>query len=218
MGRVCGFNRTTAVRKAAKELARHEHLRTKPLRDLRAKLTALIDTPDDDLFCALVPAVWRDKDKRVPERLSRLLRSRSRKKQQIALSALRKLEYEGWPLLMEWASQPRDHLLVLSTLGPNLRLLPDARRAEIAKRALADESPTIRYEGAEVLSTLGPTMAAKLARQALKDDPDPLIRTKLSAFLPRRAAARINWGRARPPSSSSRAPRRPPSTPTSRRA
>ena len=149
------------------------------MRVLRAALDSLIDTSDDDVFCAVAPAVWRDR--RLPERVSRLLESPSAEKQRCALSALARMEHGGWPLLIKWGSRARDPIFVLTTLGPNLRLLSESRRAEIARRGLVDASPSIRHEAAAVLLSLEPVVATKLARAALKDEPDPLIRAKLVA-------------------------------------
>jgi HEAT repeat protein len=84
---------------------------------------------------------------------------------------------------MEWASGPLDPVLALTTLGPNLRLLPEARRAEIGVRGLAHESPSIRRDAVLLLGTLGKPLAARLARQALKDEPDPALRRKLAALV-----------------------------------
>jgi hypothetical protein len=182
---VCPSNRRGAVWAAAEALEHHKGLRTGPLRDLRARLSALVDTADDDVFCVLAPALW-DVDARVSARMSRLLKSRSVAKQQSSVSALEKVQFSAWPLLIKWASRPRDPVLVLTTLGPHLRLLPDARRAEIAVAGLAHTSPWIRHEAASVLGSLDETVAAKHARAAMKDEPEPIIRKKLLRLVPRR--------------------------------
>jgi hypothetical protein len=181
MGHVCVSNQRSAVWAGAQVIERHKALRTRPLRGLRTALNALLDTPNDDLFCVLAPSLWNDE--RVPARISRLLKSRSLAKQQLALFAVGKVEFRAWPLLMEWASGPLDPVLALTTLGPNLRLLPEARRAEIGVRGLAHESPSIRRDAVLLLGTLGKPLAARLARQALKDEPDPALRRKLAALV-----------------------------------
>jgi hypothetical protein len=181
VGHVCDFNRRSAAWAAAKVLERHKSLRTQPLRQLRAALTALIDTPNDDLFSVVAPVLWEDP--RVPARVSRLLESRSRAKQEFALRVVWKIESRGWPLIIKWGSRPRDPVLVLTALGPNVRLLPDARRAEIAALGLANAAPSVRRDAASVLPSLDETVAAKLARHALKDEPDPAIRARLIVFV-----------------------------------
>lgn len=181
IGHVCARNRRSAAWTAAKVVRRHKYLRTRPLRGLRAALTALIDSPEDDVFSVVAPVLWEDP--RVPVRVARLLESRSRAKQLLALRAVCKVEFRGWPMLIKWASRPRDPILVLTSLGPSLRLLSDARRAEIAALGLAIATPSIRCEAASLLSSLDETVAAKLARRALKDEPDPAIRTQLTAFV-----------------------------------
>jgi hypothetical protein len=110
----------------------------------------------------------------------------------LALRVLQEIDFPGWPLLIAWGSRPRDPLLVLTELGPHMRLLPEARRAEIARHSLAHESPTLRREAAAVLGSLDETVAAKVARAALRDEPDPIIRARLLALVkpPRRRAKR----------------------------
>jgi hypothetical protein len=176
---VCPKNRRSTAWRMAELVKRRPDVRTAPMRVLRAALERLIDTSDDEVFCVVAPAVWRDR--RVPERVSRLLESPSAEKQTSAVSALVKMEQGGWPLLNKWGSRSRDPIFVLTTLGPNLQLLSESRRAELARRGLADASPSIRHDAAAVLSTLEPVVAAKLARAALKDEPDPIIREKLMA-------------------------------------
>jgi len=184
-GHVCSGNRRSATWRAAELLSRHKGLRTRPLRALRAALTALIDTPDDEVFCVAAPPLWHDE--RVPARISRVLASKKVAKQELALRTLSKVEFRGWPLLIKWASRPRDPMLVLTTLGPLLRLLPEARRAEVAQRGLANPAPAIRHEAASVLSSLDKAVAAKLARHALKDEPDPAVKAKLATYVGRPA-------------------------------
>lgn len=181
IGHVCWRNRRSATWHAAELLARHKGLRTRALRALRAALTALIDTPNDEVFCMAAPPLWRDE--RVQARVSRLLESKKVPKQELALGALWKVEFEGWPLIIKWAARPRDPILVLTKLGPLLRLLPQARRAEVAQRGLANPAPSIRREAASVLSTLDKVVAAKLARDALKDEPDPAVKAKLATYV-----------------------------------
>jgi hypothetical protein len=176
---VCRFNRRQAVWKAAEALRRHRGMQTKPLRDLRAALTALVDTRDDEVFCLLAAALW--KDPHVPARVARLLESRSLAKQQLALGTLWKVEHRGWPMLIKWASRPRDPVLILTTLGPNACLLPESRRVQVVARGLANVAPTIRHEAVSLLGTLEAAVAVKLARHALKDEPDPALRLRLAA-------------------------------------
>jgi hypothetical protein len=71
---------------------------------------------------------------------------------------------------------PRVAVQIAAYLGGDV---PAALRADIAKRALADDSPSLRRGGAALLRDLDPDIARGLAEAALVDEPDPLLRKRL---------------------------------------
>jgi len=58
-------------------------------------------------------------------------------------------------------------------------VLSESKLRDVAERALADASPSLRDDGCELLSFLDPKVAASLAEAALCDEPDSAIAARL---------------------------------------
>lgn len=87
------------------------------------------------------------------------------------------------PRLVEWISKQhtvRNALWVAFALGS---LAPEDVRVELVRRALADESPSLRWEAIQSLRALERQQMIELARAALKDEPDPALAKALEAAL-----------------------------------
>ena len=161
---------------------RHE-LKTEAMQLLESMLRPLLDEPDTDLFFAALPALEKLEPQATTERCLKLLDAEDdlMARAANALLHLPLTQSAVVPRLVEWISKQqaiRNALWVAFALGS---LAPEDVRVGLVRRALANESPTLRWEAINCLRALERPTMIELARAALKDEPDPALAKALEA-------------------------------------
>lgn len=176
----CASNRQNAAMHAASGY-RHE-LRTEAMQQLDAMLRPLTEA-DADFFFAAFPALQKLEPAASTERCLRHLDDEDELMARAANALLLLPVTQGAvvPRLLEWISRQstvRSAMFVAFALGA---LVPEALRVSLVRRALADESPSLRWAAIERLPALERPQSAELAATALKDEPDPALAKVLGA-------------------------------------
>ncbi|MBM4780468.1 MAG: hypothetical protein GQE15_22420 [Archangiaceae bacterium] len=179
----CAANRRRATMCAAS--AYRHGLMTEAMQLLESMLRPLLDEPDTDLFFAALAALEKLEPRATTERCLKLLDAEDELMARAAnaLLHLPLTQSAVVPRLVEWISKQqvvRSALWVAFRLGS---LAPEDVRVDLVRRALADESPSLRWEAIENLHALNQQQVIELARAALKDEPDPALAKALEAAL-----------------------------------
>jgi hypothetical protein len=171
----CAFNRRSAAYQICDSLEYALSADTK--RTLEGVLLEQLATDDPEMFAVVAPPLARARLDQVFARCGELLRDPSSEVRVCVTRALQKMEDpRARALLLEHL--PREPWLrSMVQIAAYLRGdVPAALRADIAKQALADDSPSLRRGGATLLRDLDADSARGLAEAALVDEPDPLVR------------------------------------------
>lgn len=106
-----------------------------------------------------------------------MLRSANPETRRSTASAL--IAVEAWrgglSLLVEWAESERALAVLLGPLYVFPFLLPLKRRVAVAVRALAHEAPSERMAAVRLLEQLPTKERRRVARMALKTEPEPVL-------------------------------------------
>lgn len=175
----CGFNRRSAYREAASLLADHR-AKTPAFRRLEDLVNRAADTHEDELFVHICPAL-RDRDK-VLSRLAALLRHSDVSIRQYTISRLFTLPHDPHgtlTLLLEAFPAEQSLRLRLVIAGIVRSFLPQDALGATIEAALADESPSLRWDAIRALDLLDSPRRRDVAARALTDEPDPALRQLL---------------------------------------
>lgn len=177
----CAANRRGATMCAASAY-RHE-LKTEAMQLLESMLRPLLDEPDSDFFFAAFPALEKLEPQATTSRCLKLLDAEDELMARAAnaLLHLPLTQSAVVPRLVEWISKQqaiRNALWVAFRLGS---LAPEDVRVDLVRRALADESPSLRWEAIQSLHVLERQQMIELARAAMKDETDPALAKALEA-------------------------------------
>jgi hypothetical protein len=174
----CAFNRRSAAYQICESLEHELSADTK--RTLEGVLLEQLATDDPEMFAVVAPPVARARPDQVLARCGELLRDTSSEVRVCVTRALHRMaDPRARALLLEHLPREpwlRSKVQIAAYLGGDA---PAASRADIAKQALADDSPSLRRGGAALLRDLDPDTARGLAEAALVDEPDPLVRKHL---------------------------------------
>lgn len=174
----CAFNRRSAAYQIGEAL--DEDLPQETRRLLEGVLTEQLASTDPQMLATVAHTVAKSSPDLVLAKCRELLSEPSSEVRTPVATALERMEDPGArALLLEHL--PREAWLrsaaqIAAHLGKDA---PAALRADIAKRALADESPSLRRVGMALLSGLDSDTAKALADAALVDEPDPLLQKTL---------------------------------------
>jgi hypothetical protein len=150
---------------------------------LRLGLAPLLRCRDADVFAKAIPALWGIDQQATRARVSRLLVHRDpwvrHETAQGALKAPRHGGLELVAMVVTWLDTERSLRLVAEFANALAQVVAPDRLRDVAARALADESPSLRYDGVTLLRHLVPEVSRELARVALRDEPDPALRRLL---------------------------------------
>lgn len=177
------YHRMYAAWNAAELYANWSAPRTKAHSVLRAGLAPLLRMRDADVFAKAIPALWEIDPEATRRRVARLLVHRDpwvrHETAQGALKARWPSPLELVALVVAWLETEPSLRLVAefaNALGP---VVAAERLRDIAERALADESPSLRYDGITLLGELDAEVARELAAGARRDEPDLMLRRLL---------------------------------------
>lgn len=180
----CGSNRQHAFA-AAGEWLRLGAPRTAATQMLRRTLLDTAAT-DDDAFIAAAPALRWSADDFEDRAIAILEDQGSRRERDEVVGAFRLLTLplpgrlaRALRRTVDEAADVRDAVHLCGMLGA---LVPDATLVDLATRALASSSPSLRTDGCWVLSDLSSDDARRIAEAALVDEPDPVLVAKLRSF------------------------------------
>lgn len=176
----CASNRQNAAMHAASAYRRGQV--TEAMQELEAMLRPLTEA-DAELFFVAFPALKKLEPRATTERCLKLLDDEDELMARAANALLLLPLTQGAvvPRLPEWISRQssvRSALFVAFALGA---LAPEALRVSLVRRALADESPSLRWAAIERLPALERQQMIDLARAALTDEPDPALAKALEA-------------------------------------
>lgn len=176
----CEMNRRNVAMHAASAYRRGQV--TEAMQELEAMLRPLTEA-DAELFFAALPALKKLEPRATTERCLKLLDDEDELMARAANALLLLPLTQGAvvPRLLEWISRQstvRSALFVAFALGA---LAPEALRVSLVRRALADESPSLRWAAIERLRALERQQMIDLARAALTDEPDPALAKALEA-------------------------------------
>jgi hypothetical protein len=180
----CAFNRRSAATEVCKALEQSHS--GEATRVLESVLAEQLMTADPEMLATTAPILARTSPDQVLARCRDLLTNASSMLRFTVALALQEMDTpRAKAVLLEHL--PREPAMrtacgIVAYLGGEASA---SIRAEIAKRALADESPSLRRDGCALLRDLDPQIARELAQLALTDEPDPLIRKQLGEQLRR---------------------------------
>jgi hypothetical protein len=180
----CAFNRRSAAYQICEALDYELSADTK--RTLEGVLLEQLTNDDPEMFAVVASALVSVSPDQVFSRCRQLLLDTSSEVRVRVTMALRRMEDPAArALLLEHLPREpwlRSAVQMAAYLGGDV---PAPVRADIAKRALADDSPSLRRGGAALLRDLDPETARGLAETAMADEPDPLLRKRLQEHLGR---------------------------------
>lgn len=166
----CGFNRRSAAYEACEALEAVKSAQA--VRALQSVLSDQLATDDPEMFAIVAPTLASARPDQVFVRCQELLADASSQIRMGVIMALRKIENpRAKALLLEHI--PREPWLrTAADMAAHLREgAPASLRADIARRALEDDSPSLRRGGVALLRDLDPETARGLAGAALTDEP-----------------------------------------------
>lgn len=178
----CRLNRENAAMHAASAYRRR--MKTEAMQVLESTLRPLVHDPDDLLFFAAIEALKALEPRAVTERCVKILEGDVDEPIPRAagyLTSVSLSENAIVPRLVDWISRQRgvrNALPVAWTLGS---LVPESLRLDLLRQALADESPSQRWDAIRLLNSLEQEPRKALAAVALADEPDPGLKRALTA-------------------------------------
>jgi hypothetical protein len=179
-----GLNRRTAVRGAAEVCG--GDLKTAPILHLRKGLEQLVDGTDNVLFLAALPGLAGAPRSVVIQRVEALALCDDPgtvRQAATALCSCTFLRRERTRILSECLATDPSPRIALYLAGWLAGGLEWDQVSERVQRALADESPSLRNDAIGLLTRMPSGQAVGLAREAISDEPDPRLRTRLAVFL-----------------------------------
>jgi hypothetical protein len=184
-------NRMYSAWNAAELYAQWNAPRTKAHATLRDGLAPLLRTRDADVFVKVIPALWEMDPNATRARVARLLKHTDpwvrHEAAQQSLKARSPRTWELVAMVVAWLETEPSLRLVAEFANTTAHLVPAERLRDIVARALADESPSLRYDGLSLLASLDATARDELARDALRDEPDADLKRLLRRRLLRKA-------------------------------
>lgn len=178
----CPRNRHSAAMCAAG--AYRHRMKTEAMQVLESILRPLVHDPDDRLFFSAIEALKAIEPQAVTERCVKVLEGDVDEPIPRAASYLTSLslsENAIVPRLVDWISRQRvvrNALPVAWALGS---LVPEGLRVDLLRRALADESPSQRWDAIRLLNSFEQELKTELAAAALADETDPALKRALTA-------------------------------------
>jgi hypothetical protein len=174
----CKFNRESAASSAVDAFRAGSS--TDAMLRLKKKLDVLVDDENPTFFFRAASALVRERGMKLVDRAARYLDDDDANTRQSAFNALSNMSppYHVAALhrLVEWFPRARTTRESIRGVGCLRDLLPLDVRVSVARRALADESPSLRLDGARSLSSVPVAERKQLAGEALSDEPDAAIR------------------------------------------
>lgn len=180
----CAFNRRSAAYEACEALEQpHSPEATRALESILAEQLV---TDDPEMFTTVAPTLVKTREGQVLGRCRELLGHASSEIRTGASFALQKMKTPKANALLLEHLHREPWLRAAAQIAAHLRTdAPASLRTAIARKTLADDSPSLRRGGVALLRDLDPEIARSLAEEALVDEPDPLVRRGLEELLSR---------------------------------
>jgi hypothetical protein len=182
------YNRMWAVWKAADLYAESRSLRTPALERLGEKLRPMVRNPDPRVFIKAIPALmrfgeaeWRETRKRC----KKLLRDRDDWLRLDTVHLLLRCPAPDFTLLADWFKREPLARLRVEFAAQFAELLPVHTIEALAREALADPAPSLRYHALLLASYLDPHRQRAILKEALADEPDPELQAEMKRTLKR---------------------------------
>jgi hypothetical protein len=177
----CRANRQFAAREACEMQKIAEGGAHRILEDALARQ---LGSNDPDVFAAAGPALAAKHGDAIVERCESLLGQDDVRLRATAAHLLAQLDHpRASDLLARWLPTETSTRLAVAIAANPMVAATDQLIADLARRGLADDSPSLRLDAIGLLHRLPPEEARGLAEQALTDEPDDAIKTSLQRFL-----------------------------------
>lgn len=208
MDHPCERNRTGAMWQAAEALGHQPFLSTESALLIERSLATRFQADPSSVPVSCLPLLLQRHREEVVQYCDRLLGEADPRTRRDVLQAL-VTSGDWWcamhamRALVRWAREASDLDTVLLCVDHLGSLVPLDVVEQLAREGLADESPGVRKRVNPLLKHVPAARARRLARAALRDEPDPALRRKLETYAgwlpPRRPAPkrRARGGAAR---------------------
>ena len=180
------YNRMWAVWKAAEVYAESRSLHTLALERLREGLRPMVRDPDPRVFIKAIPALvrlgeteWRETRKRC----KKLLRDRDDWLRLDTVHLLLQCPSPDFTLLAEWFQREPLARLRVEFASQFAEIMPVPAIEALAREALGDSAPSLRYHALCLASCLDPRRQRIVLEEALADEPDPDLKTEMKRTL-----------------------------------
>lgn len=182
LGHACVGNRQFAAREAVDALQLTLQVEVRDL--LRMSLVRFLDADDAQLFGTVARALIDAHLDHVLQRCESMLGSPYAEQRSAAVRVLGAMTDPGVATILLRHLPQEPELRVACSIVRALRdQVPVDLRTGIVRRALANESPSVRLEGVGLLSLLDAFSASSMAQEALADEPEPLLQARLQRIV-----------------------------------
>lgn len=152
-------------------------------RVLEEALVRQLESQDPELFAAAGKALAATHLDAIIERCESLLRRDNVRVRVAAAHLLVQLgRSEGYDLLARWLATETSLRLAIMIGANPIVVAPDELVVGLARRGLADESPSLRLDASRLLHRIPADRARLLAIEAIADEPDDAIQRRLQRF------------------------------------
>jgi hypothetical protein len=184
--RSSGFRRSTIVADIVEVF--RGNLQTVAMRTLGGEIDALLHSEDMESFLAAATVLVRDHSQVVLTRCEAALFEHGSRYLHSAILALARIPFpftgRALAALGRWVCEHGEPIdMALWAAGLVHEILPTAVTEEILRHALASAAPSLRLDATRYLEHVAASTCMPLLREAVKDEPDPLLRREMLRVL-----------------------------------
>lgn len=144
-------------------------------------LAPLVHDSDDDVFVKAFPALWWIARDEAVTRWRSLLRAESEwvRHEAVNMALQTRGTIELLPAMLEWLAWEPSLRTAMSHASQLAPVAPPALVRDLMERALADASPSLRWEGVGLAAALPAEARRELLSAAIADEPDADLRAAM---------------------------------------